>query len=162
MIEPSCWFQKCNRNSGHRCLYNGLPDILGGLLFSYLHPPLWADEVSDGLTLCESLMRFSSHSFTLCHLQRVVVEFSLQSHRYVLLLCYFCFRYLLPFSFSLWSRSECNLCLNVMLFDWGVPVISIPWRPIALSQPQTWHGSRPEVQYMGGLIYWNNALFSVK
>ncbi len=34
MMESSCCFQKCSRNSGHRCLYNGLPQNLGRLLFS--------------------------------------------------------------------------------------------------------------------------------
>jgi hypothetical protein len=37
-------------------------------------------------------------------------------------------------SLSLWSGSECKLYLNVNLFDWDAPIISIPRRPIALSQ----------------------------
>jgi hypothetical protein len=45
MIESSCCFQKCNRNWGHRCLYNGLSESLGGLLQPHLCPPSGADEV---------------------------------------------------------------------------------------------------------------------
>jgi len=61
--EFSCCFQKCNRNSRHRCLYNDL----GELLYTHLHPLLGVDEVSveslqfvnatneegDGLMLCD-------------------------------------------------------------------------------------------------------------
>jgi hypothetical protein len=35
MIESSCCFQKCNRNWGHRCLYNGLSESLDVI---YIHP----------------------------------------------------------------------------------------------------------------------------
>ncbi len=49
--------------SGCRCLYGGLPKILGGLSYAYHHILLGADGISgkswqlqydgDGLTLCE-------------------------------------------------------------------------------------------------------------
>jgi hypothetical protein len=38
ITEYSCCFWR-NRSSGHRCLYNGLPETLAGFLF-YLHPLL--------------------------------------------------------------------------------------------------------------------------
>jgi hypothetical protein len=40
--ESSCCFQKCNRNSRHRCLYNDLSESL----YTHLHPLLAVDEVS--------------------------------------------------------------------------------------------------------------------
>jgi hypothetical protein len=67
MIKSSYGFSKCERNSGCRCLSNGLSENLGVLLYAYLHPLLGADEVcgeswqlvttiydqGDGLTVCE-------------------------------------------------------------------------------------------------------------
>jgi hypothetical protein len=46
MTESSHCFQKCDRISGGKCLYNDLPEILGRLLCSYLHLASGADEVS--------------------------------------------------------------------------------------------------------------------
>lgn len=46
MAESSLCFQEWNRNSGHRCLYKSLPEIVGKLLYSSLHPSSGADEVS--------------------------------------------------------------------------------------------------------------------
>ncbi len=46
MTEASYYFLKCDRNSGCQCLYNCLPEVLGRLLPTYLHPLLRADEVS--------------------------------------------------------------------------------------------------------------------
>ncbi len=66
VTKSSHCFQKCNRNSGCRFLYNGLPEILGRVLYACQHALLGADDVSgepwqlviaihdecDGLTLC--------------------------------------------------------------------------------------------------------------
>ncbi len=46
MTKASYYFSKCDRNSGCGCLYNCLPEVLGRLLPTYLHPLLRADEVS--------------------------------------------------------------------------------------------------------------------
>ncbi len=43
MAESSHCFWKCNRNSGSRCVYAVWPEILGRVLYIYLHPPLEAD-----------------------------------------------------------------------------------------------------------------------
>jgi len=42
-----CCIQKFNRNSGSRCFYNGLPEIVGRLLHAYLHPLSGADELME-------------------------------------------------------------------------------------------------------------------
>jgi hypothetical protein len=79
MTKSSHCFQECNRNSGHRCLYNDFPTSLGWILYFYLHPLLGADEVSaqswqlitaihdetDGLMLCKQLSQ--GYGSTLCH-----------------------------------------------------------------------------------------------
>jgi hypothetical protein len=38
ITESPHWFWNCKRNLGHRCLYNGFPEILVGALYNYLHP----------------------------------------------------------------------------------------------------------------------------
>ncbi len=38
MTESPHRFWNCNRNLRHRCLSNGLPEILVGALYNYLHP----------------------------------------------------------------------------------------------------------------------------
>ncbi len=104
-FKSSLCFQKCDRNSGCRLLYNGLPEILGRFLYTYLHPLLGAGELSgeswqavtaihdegDGLTLLWlTLIKSGLLSFLSCCLQTVVVEFlsncycgvSLQLHWY--------------------------------------------------------------------------------
>ncbi len=61
-----CCIQKCSRNSGCRCLHNGLPEVFDTLLYAYVYPPLGPDEsvrshgsslllpnLSDSVMLCE-------------------------------------------------------------------------------------------------------------
>jgi hypothetical protein len=86
-----CCIQKFNRNSGSRCFYNGLPEIVGRLLYAYLHPLSGADEWMEThhrlllLFIMQvmmvwhfacGLMRSWTHSFLLCCIQSAaVVEF---------------------------------------------------------------------------------------
>ncbi len=86
MTKSSCCFWKCNRNSGHRFLCHGLPNILGRLSLTYLHLQSGADEVSgeswqlitaihgedDGLTLSEQPSEGYDHVVLL---PSIVVEF---------------------------------------------------------------------------------------
>ncbi len=99
-LLPEMW-QKLRMQT----LYNGLPEILGRFLYTYLHPLLGAGEVigeswqavtavhdeGDGLTLLWlTLIKSGLLSFLSCCLQTVVVEFlsncycgvSLQLHWY--------------------------------------------------------------------------------
>jgi hypothetical protein len=57
MAESSLCFQEWNRNSGHRCLYNSLPEIVGKLLYTSLHPSSGADK-SEGSHGSSSLLFF--------------------------------------------------------------------------------------------------------
>ncbi len=141
-------------NSGHRCLYNGLPEILGGLLYTYQWVMSGADESVKSMgsygssslllmmkvrsdNLWVTLIRLWMHSFSLCYLWSVV-EFSATLHIYICFIVTTCMRegnrssvanidnLLCP---GCWCRSRLWKCGRV----WS---IQERWRRVAL-----WAGS---------------------
>jgi hypothetical protein len=77
-----------------QCLYNGLPNFLGRLLYAYLHPPLGADELSGShvslslpfvmkVMVCHFVSDFHEVMTALIVMLPliVVVEISLQLHQ---------------------------------------------------------------------------------